>query len=313
MFPFVTLLPLLHTGGPQPGGPTYSHWVLDPKIAVYVFGITALYLAWVGPLNRRRPGVEERPVQTKEIRWFLLGSFAALVALGPPIDDWSDWFFVSVHMFQHLLLMVVVVPCWLAGIPAWVYRPIFRQRWSDLTFRTMTRPVPAFLISSAIVIGWHLPILYNAALTSDVVHAIEHQFFILGGILLWWPLMSKVPEAPRLSTPVNCVYIFLLTIPSGIVGAFITYAGPGLYSAYDKATVRPFGLDIKTDQEIAGLMMWVGMNAVFLILLSAIFLRWASRKEAEDRDRDALQARSRASRTPVSSVPPSVPVADNMS
>lgn len=291
MFPFVTLLPLLHTGGPQPTGPLYTHWVLDPMIAAYVFGITALYLAWVGPLNRRRPGSESRPVEAGEIRWFLLGSLAALVALGPPIDDWSDWFFVSVHMFQHLLLIFAVVPCWLAGIPAWVYRPLFRDRWTSLAFRGLTKPVTAYLISSVIVIGWHIPVLYNWALTNNMVHAFEHQFFILAGFLIWWPLMSKVPEAPRLSTPVNCLYIFLLTLPSGIVGAFITYAGPGLYSAYDKATVRPFGLGIKTDQEIAGLMMWVGMNAILLILLSIIFLRWGSQKEAEDRA--DLQARAR--------------------
>jgi len=284
MFAFVTLIPLLHTGGPEPTGPTYSHWVLDPRIAVYVFGITALYLAWVGPLNRRRPGAEHRVVAAREIRWFLLGSLTALIALGPPLDDWSDWFFVSAHMLQHLLLMFVVVPCWIAGVPAWVYRPIFSHRGSSLTFRNLLKPVPAFLLSSAIMIVWHLPAAYNWALTNDIVHAIQHQFFILAGILIWWPIMSKVPEAPPLPAPVKCLYLFLLTIPSGIVGAFITYAAPGLYSAYDKASVRPFGFGVKNDQEIAGLLMWVGMNAVFLILVTFIFLGWANRQEAEDRE-----------------------------
>ncbi|MGI8405341.1 MAG: cytochrome c oxidase assembly protein [Thermomicrobiales bacterium] len=284
MFSFITLIPLLHTGGPEPTGPTYSHWVLDPKIAVYVFGITALYLAWVGPLNRRRPGVQERPVKSSEIRWFLLGSLAALVALGPPLDDWSDWFFLSAHMFQHLLLMTVVVPCWLAGIPAWVYRPILARRWSSLIFRNLLKPAPAYLLATVIMVGWHVPYLYNLSLSNDMIHAVQHQFFILAGILIWWPIMSKVPEAPPLSAPLQCVYLFLLTIPSAIVGAFITYAGTGLYSAYNRASVLPFGFSMKNDQEVAGLMMWVGMNALFLILLTFIFLRWANKQEAADRD-----------------------------
>lgn len=295
MFSLVNLLPLLHTGGPEPTGPTYSHWVLDPKIALYVFGITALYLLWVGPLNRRRPGIEERPVEPRQIRWFLAGSVFALIALGPPIDDWSDWFFASVHMFQHLLLILVVVPCWLAGIPAWVYRPIFANRWTSVVFRTLVHPVVAFVLASMIMVLWHLPIIYDAALTNDMIHAVEHQFFLFTGFLIWWPVMSKVPEAPALKTPLNCMYLFVLMIPSGMVGAFITLAGTGLYSGYADASVRPFGLDLKNDQEIAGLLMWVGMNFVFVVVISILFLRWATQQEKADLE--ATRIHSRASRT----------------
>ena len=278
------ILPPLHVGGPEPGGPLYTHWFLDPMVAVAVFGLTTAYLAWVGPLNRQRPGSDDRPVQTAEVVRFLLGSLVALIALGPPIDDWSHFFFSSAHMFQHLLLILVSAPLWISGIPAWVYRPLVRNRVTNIIFGRLFHPVPAFLIASMINAVWHTPVAYGAALDNELWHTTQHLMFVLAGVLVWWPLMSKVPEWPRLSPPLQAVYLFLQTIPTGIIGAFLTYAGP-LYPHYEEASVRPWGISLQEDQVIAGLQMWVGMNAVFLAIITIVFLRWAVREEEADHRR----------------------------
>jgi len=293
MFPSF-LLPLLHVGGPEPTGPLYTHWILDPRIAVFVFGITGLYLLWVGPLNRPRPGAGERPVTSAQVRWFLLGSLILLIALGPPIDDWSHFFFVSAHMAQHLLLMFAVVPCWIKGVPPWVYDPIVEHRWSRWLLTWLPRAVPSFVVVTMIMALWHVPVLYDATLENEVLHSTQHMFFLLAGFLFYWPLMSTRPEIPQLSPPLKCLYLFLQTLPAGVLGALITYAGPGLYPHYEQASVRPWDIDLKTDQEIAGLIMWVGMNTLFLAMITVIFLKWASREEREDHE--SLRAESRAKR-----------------
>ncbi len=283
VFSLVPFLPPLHVGAAEPGGPLYTHWRLEPGVALFVFGLTALYLAWIGPLNRPRPGVAERPVSRGEVAAFLCGSVAALVALGPPLDDWSHFYLVSAHMAQHLILMLVAMPLWLIGIPAWVYAPVARHPLLGPAGRWLTRPVPAFAISAAINVVWHLPVLYDAALGVEAIHVLQHQMFLVAALFLWWPLLSKVPEWPPLSPPLQCLYLFVQTIPGGAIGAFITNAAVGLYPHYDGASVRPWGLSLKVDQEIAGLMMWVGANVVILVLITIIFLRWAAREEARDR------------------------------
>lgn len=287
-------LPPLHVGGAEPDGPLYTHWFLDPKVAVAVFGLTAAYLVWVGPLNRQRAGSENRPVETREIVLFLLGSLAALIALGPPLDDWSHFFFSSAHMLQHLILILVSAPLWIAGVPAWVYRPLVRNRATNVVFRRLLSPVPAFLIANMINVVWHTPVAYGAALDNELWHTTQHLMFVLAGVLLWWPLMSKVPEWPRLSPPLQAVYLFLQTIPTGIIGAFLTYAGP-LYPHYEEASVRPWGIDLQEDQTIAGLQMWVGMNAVFLVIITIVFMRWAVREEEADHQRLRVETAARMS------------------
>lgn len=287
MLSLLPLLPLFHVGGPESSGPLYTHWILDPKIAGYVLGLTIAYLAWMGPLNRRREGYENRPVNRTQVRWFLAGQVLLLIALGPPLDDWSHFYFSSAHMLQHLLLMFAVVPCWIKGTPPWVFDPIVKHKVGRMLLTYAPRAVPAFLLASLIIVLWHIPAFYNATLENELIHGVQHQFFLLAGFLFFWPLMSTVRYSPQLSPPMKCVYLFLQTLPSGVVGATIVYAAPGLYPHYAEATVRPWGISLAEDQIIGGLLMWVGMNAVFLLLLSVIFLRWAN--DEERKDRAALQ------------------------
>jgi putative membrane protein len=284
MFTSLPILPPIHIGGPEPTGFLYSHWMIEPSIALMIIVTTAAYLAVVGPLNRRRPGAENRPVSIAQIRWFLLGQLALLISLGPPLDDWSHFFFSSAHMVQHLILMFVVVPLWIKGVPSWVFDPIVRRPRTRFLLTWVPRAVPGFLLASLIIALWHVPLFYNATLESAFIHTLQHAFFLVAGFLFFWPLMSTVEESPQLSPPMKCLYLFAQTIPSGIVGATIVYAAPPLYPHYAEATFRPFGLSVADDQVLGGLIMWVGMNVVFLLMLSIIFLRWANDEDRKERE-----------------------------
>lgn len=276
--------PLLHVGGPEPTGFMYSHWMIDPRIAVMIMAMTIGYFAVIGPLNRNRPGHEDRPVSNAQIRWFLAGQVLLLIALGPPIDDWSHYFFSSVHMVQHLLLMFAVVPCWIKGTPPWVIRPLVQKPWGKILFTVLPRAMPGFVVASMIIVLWHWPAFYNLTLENQFIHFLQHMFFLVTGFLFFWPIMSTVPESPQLSPLMKCLYLFAQTIPSGVVGATIVYAAPGLYPHYAEAVQRPLGISIAEDQQIGGLIMWVGMNTVFLAMISVIFLKYASAEEAKDRE-----------------------------
>lgn len=280
----MNLLPLLHVGGPEPIGFPYTHWMIDPATALVIMLTTAAYFAVIGPLNRRHPGIENRPVSNAQIRWFLLGQVLLLISLGPPLDDWSYYFFSSAHMVQHLLLMFAVVPCWIKGTPPWVLRPLLNYWPSRILLTVVPRALPGFLLASLIIVLWHFPDLYNITLKNQFVHALQHGFFLITGFLFFWPIMSTLEEAPQLSPLMKCLYLFAQTLPSGIVGAMIVYAAPGLYPHYAEAAQRPFGLSLAEDQQISGLIMWVGMNTVFLAMITVIFLKFAAAEERKDQE-----------------------------
>ena len=91
------------------------------------------------------------PVTGKQQVLFVTGSLVALIALNPPLDDWADRYLLSAHMFQHLLLMFVTATFWLMGTPDWLLRRLVSNRIVNRIGYLVTRPVPALVVSSALI------------------------------------------------------------------------------------------------------------------------------------------------------------------
>ena len=300
------LLPLLHTGGPYPSGWLNSDWRPEPTVIIGIFALIGVYLWFTGPKNRDAAGERINPVTGKQQVLFVTGSLVALIALNPPLDDWADRYLLSAHMFQHLLLMFVTATFWLMGTPDWLLRRLVSNRIVNRIGYLVTRPVPALFVSSALIAFWHMPPIYDAALNHQPIHIIQHVSFIIASIIAWWPVIGPLPEWPKLSPPMQCLYLFAVGIPGSIVGAFITLSRPGLYDPYTQSP-RIFGLDLATDQEIAGLTMWVLASVIYLLVITVIFFKWAGAEEAKEvrgnRSTAPKPAESASSRLPDPSAP----------
>lgn len=273
--------PILHGDPRLLDGPMWTSWRIDPTIALGLFGLIAAYLAAVGPLNRRRPGFRGRTVTGRQRTLFVAGCATLLVALGPPLEDWSE-LLLSGHMAQHILLTMLAPPLLLLGTPEWLLRPLLRWRLVARLGYVLTRPLVAYALAGFAFVVWHVPTLYDAALRQEPVHILEHVVYLGTAMLVWWPIVGPLPEWPRLSPGWQCLYLAAQTLPGGVVGSFITVAAPGLYAPYEEVP-RMWGLGVETDQQIAGLTMWVGANTVYLLLLTVIFFRWAGQEDARAR------------------------------
>jgi putative membrane protein len=278
----ISLLPVLHSGEGFPTGWLHSDWRPDPTVVLGVFGLMAAYVLWTGSLNRRRADYVNRPVTTSQRVMFIAGCVALLVALGQPLDDWADNYLLSAHMLQHMILLFAVAPLWLAGTPGWMLRPLTKNRIINKVGYAITRAAPALILSNAVIVFWHVPATYNAALQNEPIHILQHLTFIAAALLAWWPVLSPLPEWPRLSLPVSCLYLFLYSLPGGLVGAFIALSAPGMYAFYDNVP-RIFGIPLDADQEFAGLLMWVGGSSIYLLWITRMFFRWAGQEEEKER------------------------------
>ena len=274
-------LPLLHFDGIYPEGLWHSNWEVDPAVLGLCFVLIAGYLALIGPINERYPGFEERTVSRKQIWCYIGGVLIMAVALGPPFHDWADYFLLSAHMTQHLVLMLVTAPLMLLGIPAWFFNPITARPWLDKLGALLFKPAVSFLIANVIMVAWHLPVLYNAALENSTIHGLQHQAFLISGIFSWWAIIAPNPRWDTISPLIKGFLLFAAGLPGMVVGAMITLAEPGVYSFYDTAP-RLWGFSLQDDQELAGGMMWALVPLVYLGALSVVFLRYASREQAKD-------------------------------
>ena len=245
-------------------------WSIHPSTVLGIAALGVLYL-WVA----RR--VEEKPTGLQQ-GYFFSGLFVMFASLNGPIHDLSDGYLFSAHMVQHLVLTLLMPPLLIAGVPGGMLRPALRNRRVAAVARFITKPVACFVIFNVIIAAWHLPPLYNAAMANHDIHILEHLMFMAGAVLMWWPLLSPLPELPRLAYPGQMLYSWLMTIPMSITAVYIAMADSVLYPAY-AAAPRILPLSPLEDQLLGALIMWIPGGLVFYIIMTVIFFKWNARGE----------------------------------
>jgi len=206
------------------------------------------------------------------------------VALNGPLHNLSDGYLFSAHMVQHLALTLVFPPLLLYGTPAWVVRPLLGPAWVLRSARRATRPLAAGALFSAPITLWHVPQFYESALEHHPLHIVQHLVFIATAVIMWWPILSPVPELPRASYPTQLIYLFALGLPMSLAGALITLSEQVLYPFYAGAP-RVWGLAPLADQQLGGLLMWVVGTIYLWVAASVVWFRWSAREESGDVER----------------------------
>lgn len=214
--------------------------------------------------------------------WFVAGVSVMLLALISPLDTLGDEYLFSAHMLQHLLLELAVPPLLLLGLTPRFARAVLSRRPFGEIERVLGRPRVAWIIGVATLAVWHLPRLFDAALTNGYIHIAEHLCFMATATIFWWPILAPVPQC-RVSPLVAQLYLFGGALANSLLGIWLTFSPAGLYAPY----VHPedslhllgilwvgLGLTPALDQQAGGLLMWVGGGFVFLGAMLGLFLRW---------------------------------------
>jgi len=222
-------------------------------------------------------------------KWFVAGVAVMLFALISPLDVLGDEYLFSAHMLQHLLLELVVPPLLLLGITP-------RFAWMVLEYRALGRierglgnPLVAWTLGMATLALWHLPWLFDTALGNEYVHIVEHLCFMVTATIFWWPILAPLPQC-RISPLWVQVYLLGGAMANSLLGIWLTFAPAGLYAPYlhpaDSLHVAAllrggWGLTPALDQQVGGLLMWVGGGFVFLAVMVVLFLRWFGMAERD--------------------------------
>ena len=249
---------------------TWWRWSIHPSTVIGIAALGAIYLRAASRLQRQ-------PSRVQRI-YFFFGMLVMFASLNGPIHDLSDEYLFSAHMVQHLLLTLIMPPLLLAGVPGFMLRGPLSNRFVRPAARFFTRAPIAFVVFNLVIAAWHLPPLYNAAMANHNIHIVEHLTFMVAAVLMWWPLMSQLPELPRLAYPGQMLYSFLMSIPMSIVAVYIAMSDHVLYPAY-AAAPRVLSLSPLEDQLVGALIMWIPGGIIFYIIMTVVFFKWNARGE----------------------------------
>ncbi len=227
---------------------------------------------------------------TRRTLYFVLGDLVLLFALVSPLDTLGDNYLLSAHMLQHLLLVLVVPPLFLLGIPPPLWQ---RARHWSLFIQVedvLSLPVVAWSAGVFTLSIWHLPVLYEAALESETIHVVEHLCFIVSAVIFWYPTIV-LEGKHHLSAIGAMIYFMAAGMANVLLAIFIAFWPHVLYSTYlqpeDTLGIldwirQGWGFSAMEDQEVAGLMMWVPGSFPYLVASFVLLIRWFANGEKEE-------------------------------
>lgn len=251
-------------------------WDLEPSVIAGCAGLLALYF-W------RVPASTFRRIS------FSAGILVMFLSLCSPLDALGDDYLFSAHMAQHLLLILIVPPLLLLGIPEGEARRWMRVPRIAAAERVLGAPWTAWLAAIGTMTLWHLPLLYNFALAHEPVHIVQHLSFLVTATMFWWPVLGPLPER-RMLPGVSILYLFAAVAENSALGIVITFMQLGHYPAYlhpeDElgalSLIRnEWGLSAAGDQRLGGLLMWVPGCSIYFIAILGILGQWYGQPEVE--------------------------------
>ncbi len=251
------------------------------SVVVGLIGLEVAYLLCVSVYRDRIAAARQVPATVRVA--FSTGVLVMLLALATPLDAIGDTYLFTAHMLQHLLLTLFAAPLLLAGTPGWLLRVVLEASRLTAFVRWARHPLVAFFGFNVVFALAHVPAFYEATLTNELLHALEHLVFVGTAMLMWMPVLSPVPEIAPTYPPLGQVlYLFLQTVPASLLGALLAATGTAYYPTYVMAP-RIVSLSALEDQQLGGLIMWVGSGVYFLLATGVVFFAWASREEAANR------------------------------
>ena len=268
-------------------------WTFEP-LPTLAIGVALGW--WLWAVRRVDAAHPSNPVPRRRTVAFVGAQVALGFALLSGIEQYDTTLF-SVHMVQHILLMLVAAPLIAMSAPITLVLRVSshetRRRWilpvlHSRVVRVLAFPVFGWVLFAAVMWIAHFSPLFNAALEDPFIHQLEHLLFIGTALIFWWPAVALDPAPWRMSHPGRVVHLFMEMTQNTFLAVVILNVGTVMYAHYE-TVVRDWGPTPLEDQRLAAGIMWIVGDFVFIAAIMAVVFGWV-RFDARDVKRVDRQA-----------------------
>ena len=258
--------------------PVIYQWHFDLLITILTVLIVFLYYKIAG-FGRQ-----------KNAFWFWAAICLFLFMECSPLHYLGMHYYFSAHMITHVVLLLICGPLLVLSIPnkKSSVKPNPLQAFSAALYR---RARLGWIAGVGIMWFWHIPVVFDASFTSmnagfSIVPVLHAGSMLAAGILFSWPILGPFKNY-HIHPLTGIVYLFTACVSCSLLGLLITFAPLNTFHYYANLNasmpmngLNPWGLTLKSDQQAAGLIMWV--PCCFIYLSGCIYLlqQWFAANES---------------------------------
>lgn len=158
----------------------------------------------------------------------------------------------AAHMAQHLFLIAAVAPLLVLG-----------------GIKIRAAPLLGWTLFVGVFLFWHWPTAFQWAAQYPAAEMLELGSIFASAWCLWSGVFGNNP----LSDGARALLVMTAAILTDLPGVVMLFA-PRVICAMPREDAARFGLTPLSDQQLAGLLMWVPANLVFFAIATFLFARW---------------------------------------
>jgi cytochrome c oxidase assembly factor CtaG len=245
---------------------------------LWLLAFPALVAAYLWATNRE--GLE---ATTRQRVLFLTGVVVLILAVTWPLGDLATHWLLVALVLQRLLLTLAVPPLLVLGTPRPLLAHLTRPTAVDAVLRVVVRPVPAVLIVTVVAVGTLTTGAVSLAARSDVARVLIELLVLASGFVLWAPVLTELPGAPRLSALGRGGYLMVQSIVPSFLSIVWIFARHSLYPSFTH-TGKVADMTPLLDQQLAGFLAKLSTIAVLWTVAFVIMTRGQATAGTEEAD-----------------------------
>ncbi len=258
---------------------TAGPYVWDPHLIAWSVLLAAGGAVIAGHHRIERSSEHPIPWTRRQVTAFGGAWVSAAVALTWPLGTVAAHWSLTALVVQRLLLILVVAPLLVLGLPYDLIQWLTRPRVVDAVLLRLHRPPVAIPVVTVLVVGSMTPVLVRAQASSVVARGAMDLALLVAGLVLWMPVLGRIPGIPRLKPVIRFGYLVAQAVVPAFLSFIYIFSNHPLYPAF-AGSHAAVGLRPLNDQQIAGFVSKLSMLFVLLIV-GAVVLSRAPRSEDE--------------------------------
>lgn len=281
----------------------------SPYYLAVLVVVTAVY--FIVTIQFRSRFENNQPLTVKQGIFFVTGMVLLYAIKGSPLDLMAHLMFY-IHMIQMAVLLLLIPPFFIWGVPEWIWRSFLTLPVLQPVFKLFTKPLIALVLFNGFFSFYHVPLIFDHVMQNMWLHAVYSVLLFVLAIFMWWPLINELPEHQTLSGLKKVGYIFADGILLTPACALIIFADTPMYATYadPQAWGQAMSLCVGTanfanlnisgpelfssmsllhDQQLGGVVMKVIQEIIYGVFLGHVFFEWY-RKDQQESEMEMQQS-----------------------
>lgn len=219
---------------------------------------------------------------SQQVKYFFYAIFTVYIVKGSPFTVLANDYFFSAHVFQISMLLFVATPLFILSLPTDFLRRYFWDYRMRNAIKLFAHPWVTAIFFNGLLTIYFVPSVFNAVQASMLLTSIAQTVLILHAFLMWWTIITPLPEVSKLSDFTRVAYVFCTALLLMPIGIFLIIIEKAHYPAYASVVELVPMMTAVYDQQLAGGTLKAIQLTSYGIALFKIMMLWAKKEEENE-------------------------------